>query len=72
METATKKLNTREASRYLETIGVPFTRGTLEVWRSRGVGPRYRKVGRKVFYDPKDLMAFAQGQVVETTDTYRG
>ena len=61
-----KVLNTREAAVYLELIGTPFTAGTLEVWRSEGRGPRYRKVGRRVFYAADDLDRFAAGQVVET------
>lgn len=31
---------------------------TLQWWRTTGRGPRYVKVGRKVFYRPADLDAF--------------
>ncbi len=31
---------------------------TLECWRSRGEGPKYRKVGRDVRYDWADVAAW--------------
>lgn len=43
--------------------------GTLEVWRSLGRGPRYKKIGRKVFYDILDLELFANAHVIETIDS---
>lgn len=43
--------------------------GTLEVWRCHGRGPRYRKIGRRVFYAVVDLEAFATANVVETIDS---
>ena len=43
--------------------------GTLEVWRSYGRGPRFKKIGRKVFYEIDDLETFANSRVVETTDS---
>ena len=69
MPSQSKALNTKQASTYLEEIGTPFSAGTLEVWRSQGRGPRYRKVGRRIFYMPDDLKKFAFGQVVETIDS---
>ena len=65
-----KKLDTKQASDYLDQLGTPFTASTLEVWRCLGKGPRFRKVARKVFYDPADLEVFASGQLVETTDSF--
>jgi len=44
-------------------------KGTLEVWRSLGKGPRYKKIGRKVFYDVFDLETFANAHTVETIDS---
>lgn len=64
-----KALNTREAARYLADLGTPFSPGTMEVWRSLGRGPRYRRVCNKVVYDPADLDRFSAGTVVETTDS---
>lgn len=39
---------------------------TLQGWRFRGVGPKYRKLGRAVRYAMEDLQAFADDCVVET------
>jgi hypothetical protein len=43
--------------------------GTLEVWRSLGRGPRFLKIGRKVFYKIEDLELFANAHLVETVDS---
>jgi hypothetical protein len=65
-----KNFNTREAASYLkEHYSIPVTPGTMEVWRSYGRGPRYRKVARWVVYAQADLDHFAKGQIVETTDS---
>ena len=69
MKSQSKALNTKEAAAFLNELGTPFTPGTLEVWRSMGRGPRYRKVCRRVVYMPEDLQRFSAGQVVETTDS---
>lgn len=60
-----QKLTTEEAAAYLR-----LRPGTLEVWRCRGRGPTYQKLGRRVVYDRKDLDAFARANTVLTTDTY--
>ena len=53
-------LNTIEASAYLdEFYNVRFTPGTMEVWRSLGKGPQYKKIGHKVYYTKSALDAFA-------------
>lgn len=59
-----KALNTSEAAAYLG-----LSRGTLEVWRSLGKGPRYRKFGRRVLYELKDLDDYSTSRIVETRDT---
>jgi hypothetical protein len=65
-----EKLNTTNAALYLkQRHSIPVTPGTMEVWRSYGKGPRYRKVARWVLYDRADLDKFASGQIVETADT---
>lgn len=43
--------------------------GTLEVWRSLGRGPRYRKFGRRVMYATADLDRYAATHIVETCDS---
>lgn len=38
---------------------------TLAVWRSKGRGPRYYVVGRRVFYTPPDLADYVSKQLRE-------
>jgi len=59
----TRSYRTREAAQYL---GV--SPGTLEVWRCKGRGPRYSKLGKVVVYDPSDLDAFREARKVFTLD----
>lgn len=59
-----RSFRTREAADYL---GV--SPGTLEVWRCKGRGPRYSKLGKVVVYDPADLDAFREARKVFTIDT---
>ena len=67
---ALESFDTRQAASYLEKRhNIPATPGTLEVWRSLGRGPRYKKVARWVRYDKNDLDCFATGQIVETVDS---
>lgn len=46
-----------------EVFSVPEK--TLADWRSRGLGPRYARVGRHVRYAAADCEAWAASQVVE-------
>jgi hypothetical protein len=48
---AAVKLNTSEA--------------TLNTWRSRGRGPKYVKIGGKVFYRDEDLDEFISQNVID-------
>jgi len=67
-----RKFNTEEAADFLKNNeGVPFTKGTLEVWRCLGRGPRFIRIGRRCFYEKSALEEFARGQVVETIDSIR-
>ena len=50
-------LTTGEAAEFLRLSVV-----TLGRWRVEGVGPRYRKFGRKVVYGQADLIAWADAQ----------
>lgn len=59
-----RTLNNREAAAYLG-----LSPGTLEVWRSLGKGPRFRKHGRRVLYEIKDLDDYSASRIVETRDT---
>lgn len=65
-----KNFDTNGAVEYLKLLGLSFRPGTLEVWRSQGKGPRFKKVARKVFYDKAALDQFAEGQSFETVDSY--
>jgi predicted DNA-binding transcriptional regulator AlpA len=38
---------------------------TLQVWRHRSRGPRYRKIGRAVRYSMDDLLAYAEACAVD-------
>ncbi len=33
---------------------------TLENWRTLGLGPKFIKAGRRVLYDPADLLAWRE------------
>lgn len=59
-----QKLTTEEAAAYLR-----LQPGTLEVWRCRGRGPKYQKIGRRVIYDQTDLDDYASANTVLTADT---
>ncbi len=64
-------LNTKEAAEYLRGKGYPVSPKTLEVWRCTSRGPKYRKIGRRVFYTPKDLEDFLEGIPVQVIDPSR-
>lgn len=57
-------LSTPKAAEYMD-----LSPRTLETWRGLGRGPRFRKVGRLVRYDPVDLDAFLDASYVETPDS---
>lgn len=62
------KLTTKEAAAYLRLQPC-----TLEVWRCRGRGPKFQKIGgRRVVYDITDLIEFARNCTVLTADTCTG
>lgn len=47
-----------------------ITEPTLGAWRWSGTGPRYTKIGRKIFYKIKDVEAFEEKNVrTSTADT---
>ncbi|WP_053461496.1 MULTISPECIES: helix-turn-helix transcriptional regulator [Stenotrophomonas maltophilia group] len=46
-----------------------LSHSTLEKMRHMGRGPRYLKVGGRVFYRQSDLDAYLEAAVVETTDS---
>lgn len=58
-------LNTPEAAKKLR-----LSPGTLEVWRHLGKGPKYRKIGRKVYYTTQDIQDFIDHSEIKTIDSY--
>lgn len=59
-----QKLTTEEAAAYLR-----LKPGTLEVWRCRGRGPKYQKIGRRVIYDKIKIDEYIETNTVLTADT---
>lgn len=43
--------------------------GVLGQWRMKGKGPRYLKIGGRVWYRGRDLNDWLASRVVETRDT---
>ncbi len=64
-----RKYSTKEAVKFLEASGTPFTCGTLNVWRSKKTGPAYIKIRSRVFYTEAALIEFTRGLEVKTIDT---
>ncbi|MBG0568088.1 helix-turn-helix transcriptional regulator [Actinoplanes aureus] len=56
MTTDTVSENLWSIERTSQYLGVPV--GTLYQWRHRRTGPRARKVGRHLRYDPADVRAW--------------
>ncbi|MEJ8310115.1 hypothetical protein [Agrobacterium larrymoorei] len=56
----TARLDTKDAAKALQLMGIAYTHKTLVKLRStKTTGPRYQKVGAFVFYVVGDLRAFA-------------
>ena len=64
-----RNLTTREAAQLLQDRGIRVTSGTLNVWRSQGRGPRFKKIGRHVYYTREALDQFERGEPYETIDS---
>lgn len=45
--------------------------GTLANWRSRGEGPKFYRVGRKILYRLDDVEKFLFSNPVMTVDSHR-
>lgn len=58
------RLKGPEAAKYLG-----FSHSTLEKMRHEGRGPRYVKLGGRVFYRRADLDAYIEAAVIETADS---
>jgi len=44
-------------------LAVGVTVSTLQTWRATGVGPKYTKVGKTVFYRNTDISEYANSNV---------
>ncbi|WP_342316685.1 helix-turn-helix domain-containing protein [Lysobacter sp. FW306-1B-D06B] len=58
------RLSVENAARHLG-----LSASTLNKMRSEGRGPRYMRLGSRVFYRRQDLDAYVEAGVVETTDS---
>ncbi len=54
---------TERAAEYLDV-----SKGTLPVWRCRGTGPKYVRIGRCIKYRKADLDAYIEERTVETAN----
>ncbi|MCJ7601805.1 MAG: hypothetical protein MUO63_09940 [Desulfobulbaceae bacterium] len=61
-------MTTKDASQYLKRKGYPGTPKSMEVWRCKKRGPKYKKVGSRVFYEKNWLDEFMAGIEVKFFD----
>ena len=66
-----KNLNTAQAADYLTSRGVPYTKKTLEVFRCKKRGPKYKKIVSRVYYERSWLNEFLAGLEVKIFDPAR-
>ena len=60
---------TPQAAAYLSLIkNVPIAKSTLEIFRCRSTGPKYKKIGGRVFYERAWLDEYAEGVPVHVFD----
>jgi hypothetical protein len=50
----------------------PWSPAALDKMRKMGQGPRFVKVGGRIYYRPQDLVELAETHVVHTVDSYQG
>ena len=63
-----KAMTTKDAASYLNNSGYPGTAKTLEVWRCKKRGPKYKKISSRVFYEKAWLDEFMAGIEVKIFD----
>ncbi|MCD6297979.1 MAG: DNA-binding protein [Deltaproteobacteria bacterium] len=63
-----KNLNTIEAAAYLTSKGIPYSKKTLEVFRCKKRGPKYKKIVSRVYYERSWLDEFVAGLEVKIFD----
>lgn len=63
---------TEQAAAYLtEVSGVPTAASSLEVYRCKSRGPKYKKIGSRVYYTQKWLDDYAAGVEIKIYDPAR-
>ena len=55
-----KLLNVRTAAKILGGEDNPLSISTLAMWRSKGIGPNFIKVGNSIRYKHEDLLAYLE------------
>lgn len=55
----------RDAQWLADHLGLALQ--TVAMWRCRGVGPRWVRLGRRIAYDPSDVDAWVERQKVSST-----
>ena len=72
MSTQNKRaMTTVEASEYIRSKGYPGTKKSMEVWRCKKMGPKYKKVGSRIFYQQNWLDEYLAGIPVQFFDPAR-
>ena len=61
----TPLLTTVEAATFLR-----LSRRTLEDFRTKGTGPSFRRLGKKIFYRPEDLDSWVDERTFTSTSEY--
>lgn len=66
--------NTKGAAKYLNDRGYSYTENTLTAYRSKGRGPKFLRIGGRVYYRTEDLDAWlaAISHECQSTADYRG
>lgn len=62
-------VTTKQAAKYLSLVkGIPTAPSSLEVYRSTSRGPKFKKIGSRVFYTLDWLDEYANGVEVKIFD----
>lgn len=65
-------LTTRQAAAYLSQLkSIPTAASSLEVYRCKSRGPKYKKIGGRIFYTTPWLDEYADGVEVKIFDPSR-
>lgn len=64
MQNPEELLTPEEAALFLRT-----TKWSLAAYRQKNMGPKYVKMGGRVYYRPKDLKKFIEESIVDPNET---